>query len=129
MVDLLERIEQQMADHDSFGGFTRHVTAARSDKKANSRELRLPPAVAAFMRHLDASVKPPTETRLAWFKTRGALKLLALLCFVRVHGITGLERWTVAKLSPTRRIARIALRRRTFRLYRASRVRAPRDGA
>ena len=124
MLDALEQVAHEMKDGDAFGGFTRHMAAARPDKKQMSGELRLPPAVAELRRHLDEFAERQRESRWARVKTLFRLNLLAVLCFVRVYGIGGLERWIIAKLSPSRWITHFAMRRRALRLYRVSRGRA-----
>ena len=52
-----------------------------------------------------------------------ALTLWKLLCFVRIHGVEGLERWIARKLSVSHAWRRKAARRTARRLYRESRRR------
>ena len=47
------------------------------------------------------------------------LRLLELLCFLKIHGIVGFERWVAGKLPPAL-LALWAMRRRTHRFYRES---------
>lgn len=57
------------------------------------------------------------------FKPRVALLLCKLLCFVRIHGVGGLERWIMRKFSVSHACRARALRRRARRFYRESRRR------
>ena len=59
----------------------------------------------------------------AIFKTRVALMLCKLLCFVRIHGVGGLERWITRKLSVSHAWRARVLRRRARRFYRESKRR------
>ena len=45
--------------------------------------------------------------------------LLELLCFLKIHGIVGCERWVAGTLPPAL-LALWAMRRRTHRFYRES---------
>ena len=49
-------------------------------------------------------------------KWRAMQRCLEVLCFLRRFGLCGLERWAIAQLSPRRRIARLAMRRRALKL-------------
>ena len=96
---------------------------ARPEKKEKSRHLQLPAAVAELRRRLTESAETHRESLWERVKSRARLRLLEVLCFVRVHGIGSLERQVIARLSPCRRVAQFARRRRALRLYRASRRR------
>ena len=61
--------------------------------------------------------------RWATMKASVALTLCKLLCFVRIHGVQGFERWIARKLSVSRAWQRKAVRRTAQRLYRESRRR------
>ena len=61
--------------------------------------------------------------RWSSLKSKAALALLKLLCFMRIHGVEGLERWTAKKLSLSHVWRRTAARRTARRLYRESRRR------
>ena len=109
---------------------TLSVYAIRPKKKGKAKFIRLPPAVEEWRRRVEeqgerSRMKLPERIKMyaaAWF--------LEIFCFIRVHGVEGLERWLIARISPRRRIARFALRRRAHRLYRASRRRkSKKDGA
>lgn len=54
------------------------------------------------------------------WKQRIVLELCKILCFIKIHGIVGLERWAAQKLSPKRYLRRKALKRMALRLYRES---------
>ena len=59
----------------------------------------------------------------AVFKLRVAVTLCKLLCFVRTHGVEGLERWIARKLSVSHAWKAREARRRARRFYRESRRR------
>ena len=80
-------------------------------------------AVAESSQRLTEFAETHREGLLARLRSGARRRYLEVLCFVRVHGIGGLERWIVARLSPRRRVAHFAMRRRALRLYRASRRR------
>ncbi len=127
LLDALEKAAPAMEKAgEPFHGFTRHLRAARPHKRQANPPLRLPPVVEHLARALEDAARSHRPTRRARLKTRVLLKLAELLCFLRARGIRGFQRWTVARLSPTRRLARFALRRRALSLYRASRARARR---
>ena len=121
VLDLLEELIAERGDHEGFGGFKRCIVEARPEKKEKSRHMQLPAAVAELRRRLTESAETHRESLWERVKSRARLRLLEVLCFVRVHGIGGLERQVIARLSPRRRVAQFARRRRALRLYRASR--------
>ena len=53
-------------------------------------------------------------------KQRIALELCKVLCFIKIHGIVGLERWAAQRISPKRYWRRKATGRRALRLYKES---------
>ena len=121
---LLELVDEQARPAgDGFKGVTMYVVEAWMGKKENKQHLHLPPAVAKWTRQLDAFAESHRKGLWTRNKLYAKLQLLEVACFVRTHGLDGLERWIVARLSPRRRIARFAMRRRALRLYRASRWR------
>ena len=61
--------------------------------------------------------------RMAMLKWRVTLTLSKLLCFVRVHGVEGLERWIVRKFSVSHAWRERATRRKARWFYRESRRR------
>ena len=61
--------------------------------------------------------------RWATLKSKVALTLCKLLCFVRIHGVEGLERWIARKLSVSHAWTTRAARRKARRFYRESRRR------
>ena len=118
LLDALEKVAAEMKKTgEPFDGFTRHLWAARPDKRARNPPLRLPPMVGVFARTLEDVARRHRPSRWAGLKQRGVVKLVEILCFVRAHGIRGFKRWTIARLSPTQRFARFALRRRTLRFF------------
>ena len=123
LLKLAEESTSAGAGGGRFDGPTRSIAAVRPEKKEKSRHLKLPPAVAESSRRLTEFAETQREGLLARLRSGARRRYLEVLCFVRVHGIGGLERWIVARLSPRRRVAHFAMRRRALRLYRASRRR------
>ena len=117
LLDLVEESEQAPPD----GTVRLCLHAVRTEKRENKRHLQLPAAVAMVMKRLDEFAESHRASRLTRIRWYATYRLLALLCFVRAYGLGGLERLVVARLSPRRRIAHVARRRRALRLYRASR--------
>lgn len=129
LLDALEKAASEMEQAgEPFDGFTRVLWAVRPDKRETNPPLRLPPMVEALSRHLEDFAESHGPSRRNRLKTRVVVKLIEVLCFLRARGIRGFERWAVARLSPSRRIARFALRRRALQLYRASLARATSGG-
>ena len=123
VLDLLEKLLSERGDHDGFGGILSHIVVARPEKKEKSRYVQLPPAVAELRRRLAESAETHRDSLWARVKLGASLRILKVLCFVRMYGCGGLERWVIARLSPRRWVARFTVRRRSLRLYRASRRR------
>ena len=123
LLELAEGSTHARANGEGFGGVTRHVAVARPEKKEKSRHLKLPPGVAELRRHLDKLAETHRDGLWARVKSRAGLRFLEVVCFVRVQGIGGLERWVLARLSPRRRVGYLGMRWRARRLYRASRQR------
>ena len=94
---------------------------ARTDKKASGKG-PYPVLVEAFAEVLHEGKERPVG-RWTTMKLTVALTLCKLLCFVRVHGVVGLERWVARKFSASHALQRKAVRRRARRLYRESRRR------
>ena len=99
---------------------TQSVFCVIRKKKRRADLVRLPPAVEELRRVMEENGKRSRDKLFERIRWRAKVQLLQILCFIRVHGLVGLERWLSAKLSPRRRLARYALRRRAQRLYRAS---------
>ena len=100
------------------GGLKLFVYGARSEKLV--KHVRLPQRMGPVLQKLEdveTRHRPRIHQRIRW---RILQRCVALACFVRVHGLAGLERWIVARLSPRHWIARMAVKRRAERLYRAS---------
>ena len=87
-----------------------------------------PELVEAFGEVLREGNEHPVGRWLA-LKSKVALTLLKLLCFVRIHGVEGLERRITRKLSVSHAWRRRAARRTARRLYRESRRRGRAFGA
>ena len=64
--------------------------------------------------------KERQKGRIEKWKQSIALGLCKILCFIKIHGIVGLERWVAQKISPKRFCRRKASRQRAMRLYRES---------
>ena len=61
-------------------------------------------------------------------RQRIAVELCKALCFMKIHGIVGLERWAAQRISPKWYWRRLATRRRSLRLYRESVRRSEKKG-
>ena len=123
LVDVMVRANQDLTAGEGLRELTLHVALARTSKREKKQHLRLPPDVTEVARAFDElgeSVRWNTWARIKW---HALVRFLSVVCFVRTYGLGGLERWVIARLSPHRWIAHIALRRRAQRLYRASRAR------
>ena len=120
-LDALETLILEGADGSGFGSFTRWIVKARPEKKEKTQDMQLPPAVAEVRRHLAKLTDTKRESLWARIKLGASLRVLAVLCLVRVYGFNGLERWMTSRLSPLRGVARLAMRRRALRMYLASR--------
>lgn len=121
LLDALETLVLEGADASKSGNFTRWIVEARPEKKERTQHMRLPPAVAEVRRNLAKRIDTARDGIWARIKLRASLGVLALLCFVRVYGFKGLERRIASRSSPFRWVARLVMRRRALRLYRASR--------
>ena len=98
------------------------IPVACPKKQSDEASLQLPPAVEALKRALEGDGKRRVrENPLDRVKWRAILRAMDVLCFVRIYGVAGLERWAITRLSPRHRMTQLAMRRRALRLYRASR--------
>lgn len=123
LLKLVEATERLREINDAFDGITCHIAVAHPEKK-EGHQVELPPAVAELRRHLAEIAYAPREGPWDRVKTRFKLRLLEVLCFKRAFGINGLQRWLIHRLSPRRRLAQYAMRRRANRLYQASNQRS-----
>ncbi len=101
-------------------GLTLHIAGARPEKL--KKRVQLPPRMAPLLQIVENVAtrhRVPPYQRIKW---RVLKRCLELARFVRVHGWAGLERWVVARLSPSHWIALLARRRRAERLFEASRL-------
>ena len=122
--EITEVVEKARMQGETVGAVQLSVGVAKPKKKGTETSLELPPAVSALKRALEGTSKRRRLlTPLAQVKWRVMRRAIQVLCFLRVHGVSGFERWANAQLSPRHWIARLALRRRALRLYRASRHR------
>ena len=80
------------------------------------------PEIAQAMEELtrEWAEKERKEGIMKELKQKIMLELCKVLCFIKIHGIVGLERWAAQKISPERYWRRRLTRRRVLRLYRES---------
>ena len=97
---------------------TMHVTRARPEKRA--RHVRLPQRMEPMLQKLGEAKERHRLRIHERIRSRILQWFLGLACFVHIFGLAGLERWIVARFSVRHRVARLALKRRAKRLYRAS---------
>ena len=126
---IMSKVEEARRRGEKAGWVTRSVAVAHPKKQGAEPSPQLPSAVEALKQALERAdtrrlLDPPLE-RARWRAKRRALDVL---CFLRVHGLSGLSRWATNKLSPHHRIARLAIRDRELRLYRVSRRRRAAKG-
>ena len=114
LLELAEESTSARTDGEGLGGLTRHVAVARPQKKEERRHLKLPSAVAELSKHLVRAAETGGEGPWARVRLRAGLRSLEVLGFLRVHGMVGLGRWILARLSPRRRVALLAMRRRAL---------------
>ena len=122
LLEELDGLEERAAYEEWYSGATLHIAVTRPEKKG--RSVRLPPIVEEMKRAREAFKSHNEWTLLERVKFHMMRRVLEMLCFVRVHGLMGLERWVIARFSPRRWIVGLAMRRRALRLYRASRRRS-----
>ena len=129
LLELMRGLEVARAKGEKAGGLNLFFAVASRKKKGKETFVQLPPAVAKLKRLLeDYGRRRHREKLLERVKWRAMQRVLEVLCFLRVYGLSGLERWAIASLSPRRRITQLAMRRRALRLYRASRRRQAMKG-
>lgn len=127
--EMMGELEDADPDAKRLPYTTHSVYAVRPKKKGKEKLVPLPTAVEEWRRRMEERGKRSREKLRKRIELYVAARFLEVFCFIRVHGVVGLERWLIAKFSPRRRIARFALRRRAHRLYRASwRRRSKKDG-
>ena len=95
-----------------------YVTKAWPEKRA--RHVRLPQRMEPVLQRLGEAKERHRLLIHERIRSRVLQWFLGLACFVHIYGLAGLERWIVARLSVRHRVARLALKRRAKRLYRAS---------
>ena len=129
LLKIMSKVEEARRRGEKVGGVTRSVAVAHAKKQGAEPSPQLPSAVEALKQALERAdtrrlLAPPLE-RARWRAKRRALDVL---CFLRVHGLYDLSRWATNKFSPHHWIARLAIRDRELRLYRASRRRRAAKG-
>lgn len=123
---IMSKVEEARMRGEKVGAVTvtRSVTVAHAKKRGAKVSPKLPPTVGALKQWLDrADTTGLRDPPLARAKRRAKERALDVLCFVRVHGMSGLHRWATNKLSLHHWIRRWAMGDRANRLYRASRDR------
>ena len=126
LLKLMGELELARAHDETVGGLQLHVAFASPSKQAKATSLQLPPAVEAVKRALDGDGKRrDRENLLGRVKWRAMQRAMEVLSFLRAHGLSGLARWAITRLSPRHRVTQLATRRRALRLYLASRQRHP----
>lgn len=130
VMPLLSEMESEREDAGSdakrLPDGTLSIFAVRPEKEGKQKFIRLPPAVEEWRRRVEENGKLSRMKLPERIKLYAVARFLEVFCFIRLHGVVGLERWLIARISPRRRVARFALRRRAHRLYRASRRRKSR---
>ena len=121
---IISVVEEARIRGEKAGGIAKRVAVTSPKKQGEGANLQLPSIVEALKRQLDrADKRPVLDKPLERAKWRVMQRAMEVLCFLRVHGLSGLNRWATTKLSPHHRITRLAMRDRALRLYRASRRR------
>ena len=124
LLKLLGELESARVDGEKVGELELSIAVARPEKQRKEASVQLPPAVETFRRALDGDGKRRGRANpLERVKWRAMQRAMEVLCFLRAYGVSGLERWAIARLSPRHRMTQLATRRRALRLYRASRQR------
>ena len=120
--DALEKAVSKTATPESEVPSMCLKVGVKTRKKASGTEPypKLVEALGEVFRERDEN---PVGLR-AMLKWRVTLTLCKLLCFVRVHGVEGLERWIARKFSVSHAWRVRATRRKARRFYRESRRRA-----
>ena len=119
--DTLEKAVSKTATPESEAPSMGFHVDVKTRKKA-SGTVPYPKLVAALGEVLRERDENPVGLR-AMLKWRVTLTLCKLLCFVRVHGVEGLERWIARKFSVSHAWRVRAIRRKAWRFYRVSRRR------
>ena len=119
--DGLEKAISKTATPESEAPSMSLHVAVEARKRASGRG-PYPELVKAFGEVLRERNERPVG-RWETLKSKLALTLCKLLCFVRIHGVEGLERRIAQKLSVPYAWATRAARRKARRLYRESRRR------
>ena len=119
--DSLEEAVLKTATPESDAPSMSFHVRAKTRKKASGKG-PYPKLVTAFGTLVRERRENPMGlgTMLKW---RVALALCKLLCFLRIHGVEGLERWIARKFSVSRAWRARAVRRKARRFYRESRRR------
>ena len=120
--DALEKAVSETATPESEAPSMGFHVGVKTRKKASGTG-PYPKLVEAFREVLRKRDENPIGLK-AMLKWKVALTLCKLSCFVRIHGVEGLERWIVRKFSVSYAWRARAVRRKARRFYRESRRRS-----
>ena len=95
------------------------LRVSHREKSKEGRFAKLPPLAEELERYIVKGRRDEKANVFASAVLDLKLRLLELLCFLKVHGIVGFERWVAGRLPPVL-LALWAMRRRTHRFYRES---------
>ena len=121
---MMSMLEEARKRGEGARGFSRQVAVSYRKKQGEEEILKLPWNVDALKEEWDrANMRRVLDRPFERAKWRAMQRAMEVLCFLHVHGLSGLSRWVTSKLSPSHRITQLAMRHRALRLYRASRRR------
>ena len=95
------------------------LRVSHRERSKEGRFANLPPLAEELERYVVKGRREEKANVFARAVFGLKLRLLELLCFLKIHGIVGFERWAAGKLPPAL-LALWAMRRRTHRFYRES---------
>lgn len=118
---LEEAISKTATPESEAPSMSLHVKA--NVRKKMSGKGPYPKFVEAFGKALRKHVKNPVVGLRAMLRWRVTLTLCKVFCFLRIHGVKGLEQWIMRKFSVSHAWRTRAVRQKAWRLYRESRRR------
>ncbi|MDD9981414.1 MAG: hypothetical protein OXU81_08680 [Gammaproteobacteria bacterium] len=95
------------------------LRVSHREKSKEGHFAKLPPLAEELERYVVKGKRDEKANGFASAVFALKLRLLELLCFLKIHGIVGFERWVAGRLPPAL-LALWAMRRRTHRFYRES---------
>lgn len=120
---MIQAMELFVPQERELGRASFTIVKAEHRKQAEEADLQLPPKLAKMapgLEELGRTLRPSSLSRAKWTVFRRAMRLLYA---VRAHGLRGLQRWAVTRLSPHRWLRWWTWRQRVLRRYRTSRLR------